>query len=66
MGPQNPGNSPRPGPEVAGRQRVAKELAVQRVRSWTVQNEIRGVLGLVFADSARRIVDSANPSEIRT
>ena len=39
MEPQKPGNSPRPGPEVVGRQRVAKERATQRVRSWTVQNE---------------------------
>ena len=40
-GPQKPGNSPEPGPEVVKRQRVAKERAAQRVRSWTVQNEMR-------------------------
>ena len=42
------GNSPGPGPEVVERQRVAKERAAQKVRSWTVQNEMRGVLGRVF------------------
>ena len=36
MEPQKPGNSPRHGPEVVERQRVAKEQAAQRVRSWTV------------------------------
>ena len=43
------------------RQRVAK-----KVHSWTVQNEMRGVLGRVSADAAKRILDSANPREIRT
>ena len=62
---QKPGNSPRPGLEVANRQRVAKERAAQRVFSWTVQNEMRGVLGRVSACAARKILDSANPSEIR-
>ena len=38
----------------------------QRVRSWTVQNEMRGVLGRVSAGAAERILDSANPREIRT
>ena len=33
------------GPEVIERQRVAKERVAQRVRSCTVQNEMRGVLG---------------------
>ena len=47
MEPQKPGNSPGSGPEVVERQRVAKERAAQRVRSWTVQNEIRVVLGRV-------------------
>ena len=59
-------NSPGPGPEVVERQRVAKELAAQRVRSWTVQNEMRGVLGRVSTGAARRILDSTNPREIRT
>ena len=31
------GNSPGPGPEVVKRQKVAKERAAQRVRSWTVR-----------------------------
>ena len=47
MEPQKPGNSPGPGSEVVQRQRVAQEQATQRVRSWTVQNEVRGVLGQV-------------------
>ena len=37
-----------------------------RVRSWTVQNEMRGVLRRVSAGAARRILDSANPREIKT
>ena len=32
------------GPEVIKRQRVTKERAALRIRSWTVQNEMRGVL----------------------
>ena len=32
----------------------------QRVHSWTVQNEMRGVLGRVSAGAAGRIFDSAN------
>ena len=39
MEPQNPGSSPGPGPEVREKQKVAKEQATQRVRSWIVQNE---------------------------
>ena len=38
----------------------------QRVRSWAVQNEMRGVLGRVSTGAAGRILDSANPREIRT
>ena len=57
---------PRPGPKVVERQRDATERAAQRVRSWTVQNEIRGVLGRVSAGAAGRILDSAKPTEIRT
>ena len=53
-------------PEVAKRQRVAKERAVQRVRSWKVQNEMRvRTLGRVSAGAAGRILDSANPEEKR-
>ena len=36
------------------------------VRSWTVQNEMIGALGRVSTDAAGRILDSANPIEIRT
>ena len=63
--PQKFGNSPRPGPEVAKRQRVAKERAAQRVLRWTVQNEMSGVLGQVSTGAAGKILDSANPKEIR-
>ena len=61
---QKPGNSPGPGPEVVKRQKIAKERATQRVRSWTVQNETRGVLGRVSASAARRVVDSAISKQI--
>ena len=37
-----------------------------RSRSWTVQSEMRGVLGRVSTGAAGRILDSANPREIRT
>ena len=65
MEPQKPSNSPRPGPEIVERPRVAKERAAKRVRSWTGQNEMRGVLGRVSAGAAGRILDSANPNEMR-
>ena len=64
MEPQKLGNSLGPGEEVVERQKIAKERATQRVRSWTVQNEMRGVLGRVSASAARRIFDSANPRDI--
>ena len=38
----------------------------QRVRSWTVHNEMRGVLGRVSAGAAGSILDSANLRDIRT
>ena len=65
MEPQKPGNSPGSGPEVVQRQRVAKERATQRVRSWTVQNEMRGALGRVSAGAVGRSLDSADPRQIR-
>ena len=37
---------------------------MQRVCSWTVQNEMRDVLEQVFATATGRILDSANPREI--
>ena len=43
MEPQMPGNSQGPGPVVVERPKTDKERAAQRVRSWTVQNEMRGV-----------------------
>ena len=64
MEPQKPGNFPGAGTEVVERQKIAKERATQRVRSWTVQNEMRGALGRVCASAAGRILDSANPREI--
>ena len=66
MEPEKPSNSLGSGPEVVERQRVAKESAAQRVRSWTVQNEMRGVLGRVSTGAAGRILSSTNPGEIRT
>ena len=42
-----PGNSLWSGPEVVERQRVTEERAARRVRSWTAQNEMTGVLGRV-------------------
>ena len=38
----------------------------QRVHSWTVQNEMRGVLGRVSTGAAGKILNSANLKEIRT
>ena len=52
MEPQKPGNFPRPGPEVVERQSVAKERAAQKVRSWTLQDEMRSVLGWMSTDAA--------------
>ena len=63
MEPQKPGNSPGSGPEVVKRQRVATERVAQTVRSWTVQNDMRDVLGRVSTGAAGRILDSANPRE---
>ena len=64
MEPQKPGNSPGPGAEVVERQKTAKKRPTQRVRSWTVQNKMRGVLVRVSASAAGRILDSTNPREI--
>ena len=61
---QKPGNSPGPGTEVVERQKIAKERATQRIRSWTEQNEMRGVLGRASASAAERIFDFAYPREI--
>ena len=65
MNPQKPENFLKPGPRIVERQRVAKERAMQKVLSWTMQNEMRDILGRVSAGAARRILDSANPSVIR-
>ena len=65
MEPQKSSNSPGPGPEVKQRQKASIEQAAQTVCSSTVQNEMRGVLGPVSAGAAGRILDSANPREIR-
>ena len=40
-----------PGTEVVERQKIAKERATQRVRSWTVQNEMRGLRKRCSKDS---------------
>ena len=44
---QKPGNFLGPRPKVVERQRVTKERATQRVRTWTMQNEVRVVLGRI-------------------
>ena len=62
---QKSGNFSRPGPEIVKRQIITKKRAAQRVRSYAVQNEMRGVLGRVSAGAAERILDSANPREIK-
>ena len=64
--PQKPDNSPGNEPEVVEKQRVVRDQAAQRIDSWTLQNEMRGVLGQVSAGAAGGILDSANPREIRT
>ena len=64
MEPQQPENFPGPGPEIVERQRATKERVAQRVRSWSEQNEIRGVLGRVSASAVERILESASPEEI--
>ena len=64
MQPQKPYNSLEPGPEIAKRRGVAKERVAQSARSWTVQNQMGGDLGWMSAGAARRILDSANSSEI--
>ena len=43
------GKLPRLGSEIVERQRVAEMQVAQRVRCWTVQNEMRGVLGRMTA-----------------
>ena len=43
MEPQKSGHSTGPGTEVVERQQIAKERATPRIRSWTVQNEMRDV-----------------------
>ena len=55
---QEPGNSLEPVPEVVKRQSPKSER--RRVRSCTLQNEMRGSAG-----AAVGILDSANPREIR-
>ena len=65
MEPQKLGNSSATGPEVVNRQKIAKERAAQRVRSWAAQNETRGVLGRVSADAAVKILNFSNYKLIR-
>ena len=64
MKPQKLSNFPGLGPEIVERQKIGIEQATQRVHSWTVQNEMRGVLGRVSASAAKRIFDSANPRKV--
>ena len=64
MRPKKLGNCPGPGPELVERQKISKERATQKVNSWTMQNEMIGVLERVSARAAKRIFDSANFREI--
>ena len=50
-----------------GRRETESCQRVSRAKSpcWTVQNEMRGVLGRVSTGAAGRIFDSANPIETR-
>ena len=59
------GKLPRAWTEVVQRQKIAIEQETQRVHSWTVQNEMRGVLGQVSTSAAKRILGSTNSREIR-
>ena len=61
---QKPDNSSGSEPEIVERPRVAKDRATPTVRSWTVQNEMSGVLGRVSEGAAERVLDSANSEEI--
>ena len=65
MEPQKPGNSTGSGTRGL-RERESPKSERRRVRSWTVQNEMRDVLGRVSTGAAGRILDSANPGEVRT
>ena len=62
---KKPNNSPGFGPEVVERQRVAKERITQRVHRWTMQNYKRDIMVRVCTGAARRILNSANPREIK-
>ena len=66
MEPQKPGRFLWLGPEVIERSRVAKERAAQRVRSWTVQNEMRSVQSRMAIGAASRLLDCANFREIKS
>ena len=61
---QNPSNFPEPGPEVI-ETKSRRSASGAKIPCWTVQNEMRGVLGRVAAGAAGRILDSANPREMR-
>ena len=63
MRPEKPGNCQRPGPEVVERENHQR-ASDAKSRNWTVQNEMRGVLGRVSESAARRILDSTNSREI--
>ena len=65
MEPQKPANSPGPGPEVLEKQKAVKEQAAPKVHSWTMQKEMRNVLGRVPTSAAGRILDSANSRDVK-
>ena len=51
---------------IRGRTETESRQRVSEVRSWTVQNEMRDVLGRVSTGAAGRVLNSANPREVRT
>ena len=53
--------APGPGAEIV--QRKSPKSEWRRVRSWTKQNQMRGVLGRMTAGAAGRILDFVNFSE---
>ena len=60
-----PGQLHRAWNRVVERKEVVKERAAHKFHSWTVQNEMRSVLGRMTIGAARRILNSSNARKIR-
>ena len=60
------GQLPRHEPEVVKKREFAKKRGVQRVRSWTVQNEMRSIQVWMIAGAVRRIPNSANSRKLKS